>query len=188
MHTPFEYFVVFAEMRTGSNMFQEALNSFPGITCYGELFNPHFVEGPVRKSSFDISLADRDADPLGLLGNMRSGAQDTLPGFRFFHDHDPRVFEHCVADPTCAKIVLTRAPLDAYISLKIAQATGQWRLSDISDRKDAKAHFDAGEYAVFLEDRSNFAARLEAGLQVNGQAAFRLTYGDLGDVSKLNGV
>ncbi|MDX1782140.1 MAG: nodulation protein NodH, partial [Thalassovita sp.] len=42
----FDYFVVFAEMRTGSNFLETNLNAFPGLTCYGEAFNPHFIGYP----------------------------------------------------------------------------------------------------------------------------------------------
>lgn len=46
-----------------------------------------------------------------------------LGGFRYFHDHDPRVLDMILDDPGCAKIILTRNPLDSYVSWKIAQAT-----------------------------------------------------------------
>ena len=46
-----------------------------------------------------------------------------MPGFRLFHDHDRRIWDHVLADTACAKIVLTRNPLDSYVSRKIAAAT-----------------------------------------------------------------
>ncbi|MFV2034483.1 MAG: nodulation protein NodH, partial [Halocynthiibacter sp.] len=49
MANRFDYFIIFAEMRTGSNFLESTLNAFPGITCYGEAFNPHFVGYPNRK-------------------------------------------------------------------------------------------------------------------------------------------
>ena len=39
----FEYFVVLAEMRTGSNLLESNLNAIDGIECHGELFNPFFI-------------------------------------------------------------------------------------------------------------------------------------------------
>ena len=40
---PFDYFVVLAEMRTGSNLVEANLNEFAGVTCEGEVFNSHFI-------------------------------------------------------------------------------------------------------------------------------------------------
>lgn len=39
----FDSFVMFAEMRTGSNFLEANLNAMPGVTCHGEMFNPHFI-------------------------------------------------------------------------------------------------------------------------------------------------
>ena len=46
MTTRFNSFVVFAEMRTGSNFLEANLNAFLGIKCHGEAFNPHFIGYP----------------------------------------------------------------------------------------------------------------------------------------------
>ena len=80
----FEYFVVFAEMRTGSSLLEASLNALDGVSCHGELFNHHFVGQPGKDRAFGVSLADRDAEPIGLLTAMRHADRD-LPGFRFFH-------------------------------------------------------------------------------------------------------
>ncbi len=42
----FDYFVVFAEMRTGSNFLESNINAFDGLVCHGEAFNPMFVGYP----------------------------------------------------------------------------------------------------------------------------------------------
>jgi LPS sulfotransferase NodH len=39
----FDAFVIFAEMRTGSNHLEESLNGLDDIQCHGELFNPTFI-------------------------------------------------------------------------------------------------------------------------------------------------
>ena len=171
----FEYFVVFAEMRTGSNLLEASLNALEGVSCHGELFNHHFVGQPGKDRAFGVSLADRDAEPIGLLTAMRHADRD-LPGFRFFHDHDPRIKDYALRDSKCAKIVLTRNPLDAFISRKIAAKTNQWRLSDGKDRKDARVGFDMAEFQTYLSERSEFQADLRAGMQEAGQTAFAVTY------------
>lgn len=182
----FDYFVIFAGMRTGSNFLEDNLNALAGVACHGEAFNPHFVGQKDRQEYLGITLAARNADPMALLERIR--AQDGLNGFRFFHDHDPRILDHCLQDRRCAKIVLTRNPLDSYVSLKIAAQTDQWRLTNTRNRKHAKAVFDSDEFAAHLETLQRFQLRLLHGLQISGQAAFRIGYDDIGDLDVLNGL
>ena len=47
---------------------------------------------------FGIDMAGRDADPAGFLRAMRAQTKG-LAGFRYFSDHDPRVFDLVMADP-----------------------------------------------------------------------------------------
>ena len=56
MSRRFEYFALFAEMRTGSNFLEESLNGIPGLTCHGELFNPHFIGHANTSELFGITL------------------------------------------------------------------------------------------------------------------------------------
>ncbi|MBC7142836.1 MAG: nodulation protein NodH, partial [Rhodobacteraceae bacterium] len=46
MTRPFDYFVIFAEMRTGSNLLEATLGQVEGLTCHGEVFNPDHMGGP----------------------------------------------------------------------------------------------------------------------------------------------
>ena len=183
----FDYFVVFAEMRTGSNFLEANLNEIPGITSHGELFNPHFIGRKNQMELFGVGMAGREADPAGFLHRMRDGTPG-LPGFRYFHDHDPRVLTHVLPDPRCAKVILTRNPLDSYVSLKIAAETGQWLLKDAKHQKTARIRFDGREFERHLAEAQAFQLRLLNGLQVSGQTAFYLAYEDIGDVAVLNGL
>ncbi len=182
----FESFVVFAEMRTGSNFLEANLNGFDGVTCHGEAFNPFFIGYPHNEPILGVDHATRDKDPMVLLNAVRSAPH--LAGFRYFHDHDPRVFDAIVDDPKCAKIVLTRNPVDSYVSWKIAQATGQWKLTDAKAHKAAQAEFDADEFASHLEALQAFQITLLNRLQVGGQTAFYVSYEDLQNVEVMNGL
>lgn len=182
----FDYFVVFAEMRTGSNFLEANLNAFDGLACHGEAFNPHFIGYPNSDAVLDVSQAMRDADPMRLLRAIRKTPE--LSGFRYFHDHDPRVFDRVMDDPKCAKVVLTRNPVDSYVSWKIAQATGQWKLTDAKARKDGKAEFDADEFAAHLAALQAFQVTLLNRLQVSGQTAFYVAYEDLQSLDVMNGL
>lgn len=187
MTSRFDSFVVFAEMRTGSNFLEANLNAFDAITCHGEAFNPHFIGYPNRTEILGVDQATRDADPNVLLAAIRNDAS-TMGGFRYFHDHDPRVLPCVLDDQRCAKIVLTRNPLESYISWKIAQATGQWKLTDLKARKAAQAVFDEPEFASHLEALQRFQLMLLNRLQTTGQTAFYVAYEDLQSVDVMNGI
>ncbi|MDO6484929.1 MAG: sulfotransferase family 2 domain-containing protein [Shimia thalassica] len=187
MANSFDYFIVLAEMRTGSNFLEANLNTFPGLICHGEAFNPHFVGYPNKSHILGVDLEQRTQDPLELIKAIKA-QQGVLGGFRFFHDHDSRVLSIALEDPRCAKIVLTRNPIDSYVSLKIARATGQWKLTDVRRRRDSKVHFDRDEFKTHLEELQDFQVSLMNTLQVTGQTAFYIAYEDLQDVNVMNGM
>jgi len=74
MAIAFKYFVIFAEMRTGSNFLQSHLNKFPDLHCFGELFNPVFIDRPGQSSALGLSMADRDKNPASLLREVKKMA------------------------------------------------------------------------------------------------------------------
>lgn len=187
MEKPFDYFVVFAEMRTGSNFLETNINVFDGLSCHGEAFNPHFIGYPNRDEMLGITLEQRTADPDLLLAAIKD-EPEVLGGFRYFHNHDPRILETCLNDPRCAKIVLTRNPLDSYVSWKIAQATGQWKLTDVRRRKESKVVFDGVDFKRHVEELQDFQVTVLRALQVSGQTAFYVAYEDLQDVQVTNGL
>lgn len=183
----FQSFVVLAGMRTGSNFLEANLNALPGVTSHGEVFNPHFIGKKDATELFGITLAEREANPRPLLRRLRSETEG-LSGFRFFHDHDPRVLDLVLDDPGCAKIILTRNPVDSYVSLLIARATGQWKLTDARRLKTATARFDAQGFADHLAQAQDFQLLVLRRLQTSGQTAFVLDYEDLASVEVLNGL
>ncbi|MEP1930023.1 MAG: hypothetical protein ABJJ37_01940, partial [Roseibium sp.] len=187
MSDPFDYFVVFAEMRTGSNLLESNLNAFESLTCHGEAFNPSFIGYPNKTEILGITKQIRDHDPASLINAVKTISVG-LGGFRYFHDHDARILKICLPDPRCAKIILTRNPLESYVSWKIAQETGQWKLTNVKRRRDATVEFDAVEFATHRDRIQSFQLQLAHALQVSGQSAFHLTYDDLLDVDVLNGL
>lgn len=187
MSARFTSFVILAGMRTGSNFLEANLNALPGVTGHGEVFNPHFIGKKDVTELFGITLDAREANPKPLLRKLRTETPG-LAGFRFFHDHDPRVLDLVLADPACAKIVLTRNPVDSYVSWQIARATGQWKLTDPKRLKSAKARFDEDSFRDHLAAAQDFQLRILNTLQTQGQTAFVLDYEDLASVEVLNGL
>ncbi len=183
----FDYFIIFAGMRTGSNFLEANINQFSGLHCHGEAFNPSFLCYPDGRKRFGFSLSRRESDPLGFIQAMRRHTPG-LAGFRFFRDHDPRILRHCLNDRRCAKIILTRNPLESYVSRKIAQATGQWKLSDVRHRKEARIRFEPAEFRSYLDDEQKWQRALRRELQTTGQSGFHLDYKDVGDLAVLNGL
>jgi len=182
----FDYFVVFAEMRTGSNFLEANINAFDDLSCLGEAFNPHFIGYPNRDDILGVTQAVRDADPASLIDGIK--AADGLAGFRFFNDHDARALDIMLPDPRCAKIVLTRNPIDSYVSWKIAQATGQWKLTNVKHAKTEAITFDPVEFEAHLSALQAFQVQILNALQRSGQTAFYVAYEDLQDVAVMNGL
>lgn len=183
----FDLFVIFAEMRTGSNLLERYLNQVPGLCCQGEAFNPSFIGTPDRDSLLGVTQRQRDACPDILLNAIRDMPSD-LGGFRYFHDHDPRILKKVLTDPRCAKIILTRNPLDSYISLKIARQTDQWTLTEVLHRKPGKARFEMYEFEQRLYAVQRFHTEIQQSLRCSGQTAFCLGYDDLRDGRVLAGL
>jgi len=183
----FDYFVMFAEMRTGSNFLETNLNALDGVTCHGEAFNPSLIGYPDKEEILGVDIASRDKDPVRLVDAIRNDPS-ALAGFRYFHDHDPRILDGLLQDRRCAKIILTRNPVESYVSWKIAQATGQWKLTDVKRRKEEKALFEADEFDAHVAELQQFQVYLQGQLQRTGQAAFYVGYEDLQSVEIMNGL
>ena len=182
----FDYFVVLAEMRTGSNFLEANLNRLEGVSCYGEAFNPSFIGHPKAEDLLGLTLDDRENDPFVLLAKIKQ--VDGIGGFRLFHNHDQRIADACVADPRCAKIILTRNPVDSFVSWKIAQATGQWKLTNATHSKAVSVEFQMEEFDAHLSAIMAFQKTTRRQLQVTGQTAFFVDYDDLRDLDVVNGI
>lgn len=181
----FDYFVLLAEMRTGSNVLEANLNMFQDLHCHGEAFNTYFIGDPEWPDLFGLTLQDRNRDPDALLAAVRGS--DGLNGFRFFHDHEPRILDTILHDPRCAKIILTRNPLDSYVSYLIARETDQWWLGDVRDKIEKKVMFDPEEFESIVRRQQGFQSVVARALQVTGQSAFHIAYENVNDLEVLNG-
>ncbi len=182
-----DFFVVFGDMRTGSNYLESSINAYPGLQCHGELFNPTFIGHSGTTRLFDMTLEERDADPMVMIGRMRGNTKG-LAGFRLFPGHNPNVLDACLRNRACAKIVLSRNPIDSYVSLKIARKTGQWWLGDDKAARTAKAEFVASEFDDHLAQTREFYGHVRRVLQTTGQSAFHVHYDDLHDTAILDGL
>lgn len=188
MGEKFTSFIILAAMRTGSNYLEANLNRFADIKVHGELFNPGFVGKHNQDAFCGITIKEREQNPTALLEAIKAESEETLPGFRFFRDHDPRIFTHCMNDVHCAKIILTRNPLDSFVSLKIARETDQWRLTNVKNKKQAKIDFNADEFEEYLGESQAFQQGILNDLQKSSQTGFYIHYEDIGSLDVLNGL
>ncbi len=183
----YTYFTIFGAMRTGSNLLERSLDSYDGLAGHGELYNPHFIGKPQRREFLTVPLASRNADPIGLLHKLIDATPETTPGFRIFDNHDRRVIDFTARDPNCAKIILTRSPIDSFISLEIAQETGQWMLMKDENRRIIKIRFDRAKYEGYLAKRNAHYAFIRRAAQEAAQPVFEIDYDDLTELAVLNG-
>ncbi len=174
-------------MRTGSNFLEANLNAMPGVSCLGEVFNPHFIGKKDQTEMFGVDMALREQDPRVLLRRLRephagAGRVPLFPRPRPAHPARPAGGRRLRQDHPDAQ------PGDSYVSWKIAQATGQWKLTNAKNLKTAQARFNAAEFEAHLDSLQAFQVRLMHGLQTSGQTAFYIDYDDIGDVAVLNGL
>ena len=184
----FKYFTIFGAMRTGSNLLERSLDQYAGLSGHGELFNPQFIGKPDRREFLTMPLADRNADPIGLLNLLVEASPHAIPGFRIFDNHDQRVIDFAARDPNCAKIILRRNPVDSFVSLQIAQKTGQWMLMKDENRRFAKIRFEPAQYEAYLAKRRAHYGPIRRAAQEAGQPVFEVDYDDLSEISVLNGL
>lgn len=175
------YFAILAAMRTGSNLLEKTLEMLGDTDCYGEAFNPAFISRPGTCAVLGHTVASRDADPMGFLERMISARPDRIAGFRIFPHHNRSVMRQVLADPRCTRILLTRDPLDSWISLQIAWKTGQWMLRDPGRRRTAKIRFDTADYEEFALQRHRDLDWLKVRLAKHGMRAIRIDYRALSD-------
>ncbi|RMC35675.1 sulfotransferase family 2 domain-containing protein [Paracoccus alkanivorans] len=187
MTETFRSFVIFAEMRTGSNLLEATLNAVKKVTCFGEAFNPYMMGWPDKDELQGITRKEREADPMLLL-NALFDKPGHLPGFRYFHDHDPRVFDAIMDDRRCAKIILTRNPLESYVSTRLAWETNQWKLNETEMPIPASIDYNGDEFRRMLSDIRDFQMRVMHRLQTSGQSGFWLGYNDLRDSKVMTGL
>ncbi|RKX63126.1 MAG: nodulation protein NodH, partial [Tenericutes bacterium] len=184
----YKYFAIFGSMRSGSNLLEQSLNQYAGITCHGELFNPSFIGHPKSKDFLGFDFVEREKSPESLIKAMIKDAGDGIAGFRVFHDHDQRTAQMALQDPKCAKIILQRDVLQSFISLAIARKTDQWLLHDTPDRRGGKIVFDPKEFKNYRAKQEGYYADVRDTLQKSGQTAFWVHYPEQRDVAVLNGI
>ena len=183
----FDYFIVLSDKFAGSVLLESRLNSFARIECLGEAFNPHFIGSTASTITVNLTLEQRTLNPMILIDKIRKH-HDKIRGFRFFYDHDPRVLEYCLEDPRCAKIILTRNPVESYISQQTAHTVEPSDLADVELCEGTKVLIDPEAFEKHLAIIHDFQNLVMKRLQVSGQSAFNINYDSLQCLDVINGI
>ncbi|TGD72480.1 hypothetical protein E4634_13175 [Mangrovimicrobium sediminis] len=189
------YACILAGMRTGSNLLQSYLNQCPGIVCLGELFNPVFVgvdRPDMEEGGFGGYRRDdvqaRDRDRIAFFNRLLAEAGNRELVFRLFDGHGAWAWRRVMRNRQARKVVLTRDPLEAYVSLELARATRQWVLLDSADRKVTQIEFNPVDYLAFAQERATYYSNICGRLEASGQAFVRIDYAELDDLEAVNRV
>ncbi|MEX0971297.1 MAG: sulfotransferase family 2 domain-containing protein [Paracoccaceae bacterium] len=183
---PFDSFVIFSVMRSGSNLLERYLAQYDGLASFGELFNPVFIGRRGQNMLFDVSCDTARRDPAALLAAIAHARPETVNGLRYFPEHVPAALQVLLDDPRCAKVILTRDPLESYVSLGIAQFSDIWLIGSENDRLPLSVPVSPAAFKAYKATRKVYFDRIEAGLAASAQAALRINYADLGDIAKVN--
>jgi len=183
---PFKSFAVFGSMRSGSILLEKYLCQYQNLICHGELFNPSLIKRDGRGEYLGVSREDRLNNPEIMLDSIQRVNPDKIPGYRIFQDHNQWIINHVLADPNCAKIILTRDPIESFVSLEIARATGQWMISDTSQRRTVRIEFSLKKYSKYLKERQSYYRKLTDSLAKFGHPSFEIDYSDLKNLATIN--
>ena len=179
-------FAIFCRARTGSYLLVDILNQFDDINCYGEIFKPGKVElPPWTAAKLATSIEDRDKYPITFVNALYGLTPRKITGMKVFSSHNEVALHYLAETKGIKKVLLTRRPVDSYISLKKAQLTHEWvkrtknadaQSSAAKPDKDVKIQFDRVQFERYRresEDYDQWCADLET---YTGQTFFRISY------------
>ena len=179
-------FVVLATPRSGSNWLCTLLDSHPQVLCHHELFNPDGVHlaWSLRNTDFTLGTLElQRQDPLRLLAlAWQSSLGYQSVGFKLNVGQSEAVFSTVLGDPQVRKVVVTRRNrVRAYVSEKIAEASGQWESYPDSapPRKVARVHVDPDSLKQHARRNADYLASLDQRLKATGAQPFRVFYEDI---------
>ena len=187
------FFVIFAAMRTGSNLLQSNLNQYKDVLCLGELFNGSFVginiSGKTRKPFAGYAREDvglRDKDKMLFFDRVYAEAKDKVFGFRMFRGHGDELIDIVLRNQNCRKVILQRNELDSFISLRIANKSKRWLSRNPERVQDDTIRFSMARFLEYLEKHKKFYSYCESVIRETGQDCYQIRYEQLKDVQELN--
>ncbi len=125
-------------------------------------------------------IADRNADPLGWLGQREEAAARfgyTMTGFKLFPFHERRVIDHVLEDKRYKLILLSRENrLAQYSSGRIAVSTGQWVLKEGQTKIGKDLLFDPQDFEGYEAWLDGVDRMFHEGFERHGRSVLSVDY------------
>jgi hypothetical protein len=169
----------------------DLLNQSPDICCYGEIFKKNFVELPEQaRDKVGYNLDRRNEDPFGYLKCVFSLHPGQVSGFKIFPGHSKEVFPWCLTTPDIKRIALWRNPVDVYVSLERAKATGEWinRGGESSKSARPKLTFNPTTFEGALRHVTNHNQRLFRLAETKADSTLLVSYDDVTNMESVMGI
>ncbi len=179
--------------RSGSNLLFDALESYRQAMVLREAFNPvgaygtdkmivaefgQLIGRPLLGPTDDRLLRHLRRHPADSLLQLRritesSGRKALM--LKVFPDHirDDVLLEDLMPDPEVRPLFLTRAPLDAWISLQKARASWTWTGVNTTD---LRPEVDPQAFAIWQDRAETWFGRLAGAVRASGRELAVLTY------------
>lgn len=182
----YQKFIILSFARSGSGFLTSSLRSHGEIVCYYELFNPgptiHFnTEGFDNGSKAFLAL--RKAQPLAFLDHVvfrGYPAGTSAVGFKIFYDHfEWEGLAERLSRMEGLKVIHLKRKncLDAFLSLKLAQASRTYAIRSPDQRTALSIPLDPAECRAFFEARSRGEETFTRTFE--GRETLEVTYEDL---------
>jgi len=149
-------FVIISPMRCGSSLICKLLDAHPNINCKLEYCAKYQIEELYEKYN------TRDAIQALTLVMNSDKSWETNSGFKFLFHHErsdtEELYKLLLQTASIKKIMLTRNPLESYISLKTAQKTNEfWLGRKTSEHKIKFVKENFLEYTDRCNNEYNYA-------------------------------
>ena len=179
-------FVIMCQPRTGSYLLVDLLNQFSDIVCHGEIFKPPRLEMlQWAKKRIPFTAEERDKYPITFVRSVLDLTPNRVAGFKMFATHNAFARQFILEDPGIRKVILSRSPLESYISYKRANLTGEWvgrkRNSLVAEAKGAgpKVRFERAEFMHHVKRAETLHSEYAEIEAFTKQEFLRISYDDV---------
>lgn len=180
-------FVVLATPRSGSNWLCTLLDSHPEVLCHHELFNPDGVHLARSLRGTDFALGPPGLAKESPLEFVQATWQRSLGhscvGFKLNVGQSKDVFSAVLDDCATKKVIVTRKNrIRAYVSERIAEASGQWESYPESSppRRVEAVHVEPTALKQHARRNSEYLADISRRLRETDQQPFPVFYENIG--------
>jgi LPS sulfotransferase NodH len=190
-------FVILCRARTGSYLLVDLLNKFNDIKCYGEVFKKQKIELPKSvRERIGLSKNSRDDFPLFFVNKLYSLTPNKITGFKLFFTHNRMAQQYLMESPQIKKVLLTRSPVDSYVSHLVARSTNEWiKRAQIKSAPDepltensspsSQIAFDPEQFESYVKKGNKFDEWCSHTEKSTKQTFYRIRYEDVAAIEPI---